>query len=60
MTGEIRTIAIDKISDLAFNIVDTFKTPEMNRTPGSVWEGGSLVIDKYNKWEWPAINWMTA
>ena len=58
--GEIRTIAIDKISNPAFNITNAFKTPETNRTPGSVWEGGFPVIDKYNKWEWLAINWMTA
>src|ERR1700743_782421 len=58
--GEIRTIAIDKISDPAFDITDAFRTQEPNRPPGSVWEGGFPVIDKYNKWEWPAINWMTA
>ena len=58
--GEIRTITIDKISNPAFNIMDAFKTPETNRNPGSVQEGGFTVIDGYNKWEWPAINWMTA
>ena len=60
MTGKIRTITIDKIGDPAFNIMDAFKTPEMNRTPGSVQEDEFPVIDEYNKWEWPAINWMAA
>ena len=60
VTGKIRTIAIDKIGDPAFDITDAFKTPETNRTPGSVLEGGFSVIDEYHKWEWLAINWMTA
>ena len=59
-TGKIRMITIDKMSNPAFNITDAFKTPETNRTPGSVWEGGFPVINEYNKWEWLAINWMTA
>ena len=53
-------IAIDKISDLGFEITDALKTTETNRTPGSVREGGFPVIKPYNKWEWLAINWMAA
>ena len=56
MTEEIRTITIDKISNLSFDIARTFETPETNRTPWSVWEGGFPVIEPYNKWEWLAIN----
>ena len=60
VTGKIRTIAIDKIGNPAIDITNAFRTPETSRTPGSVREGGFPVIDEYNKWEWPAINWMMA
>jgi hypothetical protein len=56
---ENRRFARSKLNDLAFSIAKIFVKPQMNRTPMSVWEGGYPDLDDYNRYEWPAINWMT-
>ena len=53
-----RTFARKDLDDPEFDIARIFASPEPNRTPTSVREGGYPVIENYDRWEWPAINWM--
>ena len=41
-----------------FNITEIFVSPELNRTPTSVWEGRHPSLRNYQHWDWPAINWL--
>ena len=59
-TGGIRTFERNILNNPSFDIVEIFNKPEANRTPTSVREGGYPDLGDYNRWEWPAINWMTA
>jgi len=52
-----RTIPRDVIEDPNFKIADIF---DANSPPNSVREGGYPDAENYQRWEWPAINWMLA
>ena len=42
----------------SIGIIGSDPNTEPNRTPTSVPEGGSPAIEKYNQWDWPAIDWL--
>ena len=59
--GKNRTFDRKVFEDPKFNIAEIFSKPETIRTPTSVREGGyPLINEDYDRWEWPAINWMHA
>ena len=58
--GQSRTFARREIDDPNFKIVEIFSRVDSNSTPKPVREGGFPVIEDYNRWEWPAINWLKA
>ena len=55
-----RTFVRCEIDDPDFDIAGIFTRLELNRTPMSVREGGYPDLENYQRWEWPAINWMQA
>ena len=44
----------------SIGIIGSNPIKEPNRIPTSVPEGGSPAIEKYNRWDWPAMNWLHA
>ena len=44
----------------SIGIIGSDPIKEPNRIPMSVLEGGSPAIEKYNQWDWPAMNWLHA
>ena len=59
--GGNRSFPKEAMNDPNFGIADIFSEPQ-NRTPKSVLEGGYPLLEgeKYQRWDWPAINWMHA
>ncbi|KAF9642004.1 hypothetical protein BDM02DRAFT_3133401 [Thelephora ganbajun] len=53
-----RTFARSELDNPEFNIAEIFASPEPNRTLMSVWEGGYPLLKNYQRWDWPAINWL--
>ena len=60
VNGGSRTFTRNDINDPDFDISGIFDTPEPERPMTSVREGGYPVIEEYQRWDWPAINWMCA
>lgn len=62
VSGENRTFSREVINDPNFNIAEIFSEPVANRAPAPVREGGYPLIEneKYDRWEWPAMNWLQA
>ena len=62
MNGENRTFDRSELEEPDFDITGIFARPELNRAPTSVREGGYPLTENeiYNRWEWPAINWLQA
>ena len=58
--GGSRTFPRDAIDDPSFDIAEIFAMPEPIRPPTSVREGGYPDLGDYQRWEWPAINWLHA
>ena len=58
--GGVRTFARSELDDPNFDLSDIFEKPEPNRTPTSVREGGYMITEEYQRWKWPAINWIQA
>jgi len=58
--GGSRSFTRENLDDPDFDIAKIFTNPEPIRLPTSVREGGYPVIENYNRWDWPAINWMHA
>ena len=60
VNGRSRMFTRDKLNNPDFDIAVIFDGPEPDRTPTSVREGGYPDLGDYNRWDWPAINWMRA
>ena len=53
-----RTFPRERLNDPDFDIAGIFNSPQPNRIPESVREGGYPDFNGYQRWDWPAINWM--
>ena len=60
VNGGSRTFERHELDDPLFDLAGIFDRPEPDRIFSSVREGGYPDLGDYQRWDWPAINWMRA
>ena len=58
--GGNRIFSRDDLDNPSFKIAKIFEAPKTDRNSTAVQEGGFPIIDEYNQWDWPAVNWLQA